>query len=487
MQQPGQCSVAVHMMGKGAAASAAGGRPSATECLACRLGWVSSLWQRGIASILSCFTSLLVSCKGAMAACRNFGALGERAGSAGAMLAATSGRAQSESPARGFLPPPHARRLPATRPPPACRRHRLPLLQAMTSCHWCWPSCAPSTWQLQSAHAAAGGTCPLPTACGRRTLSQSRRLGRQLLCRRLRRHSSSSSRGNIASSIARQASGSCVTVHAAAPLHAAHLPPCDTRRPASPAVLAVQWDAALSSPNGYIRTVRVEREAHGSAPLAAVSAAPCGTLLLSASADGALCLWEIATPAAAAGSDAAPPLRPRLLCRTQHPGPLAWAQLAAPETALSAGGAAACVWRVEQPRQGQQEQSPQLRLVRHVTVEGGGVLCAAAFDMHLACGCSDGAVRVLDVGSGTCTKLLRLHRAGVTALQHVQRGDLDLLVRCGSRGRLRGSRPAGRATSQGPFCFAPAGDASAAAGPPRPAPAAAAATAACCSPTPTAL
>jgi hypothetical protein len=50
--------------------------------------------------------------------------------------------------------------------------------------------------------------------------------------------------------------------------------------------------------------------------------------------------------------------------------------------------------------------------------------------MHAA----DGSVRVLDLYSGSCVKLLRLHQrglrgGGVTALQHVRHGELDLLVR----------------------------------------------------------
>lgn len=41
----------------------------------------------------------------------------------------------------------------------------------------------------------------------------------------------------------------------------------------------------------------------------------------------------------------------------------------------------------------------------------------------------DGSIRLYDTYTGRCTKLLRLHSARVTALQHVRHGSLDLLVR----------------------------------------------------------
>lgn len=108
------------------------------------------------------------------------------------------------------------------------------------------------------------------------------------------------------------------------------------------------------------------------------------------------------------------------------------------------------MWRVSQ-------DPPQLRLLRRWPVDG-RVVCAAAWDQYLAAGCgerslgglprrtcaalpaatpdgpsypgaADGAVRIFDAFTGTCSKLLRPHQQGVAALQHVRRGEEDLLVR----------------------------------------------------------
>lgn len=176
-------------------------------------------------------------------------------------------------------------------------------------------------------------------------------------------------------------------------------------------LFALQWRRAFAGPADHVRTVRVEREAHGGAAVTALSASAGGNLLLSAGADGCICLWDLSpccTPGSGGGSA---PLRPRLLARGQHPSPVVWAQLLAPDSALSATATAAFVWRIERPEwpgvgaagagaagaagatggasssSGSAPQ-PAFRLLRRFSAES-GVTCAAAWDQFLAVGCGE--------------------------------------------------------------------------------------------------
>lgn len=208
--------------------------------------------------------------------------------------------------------------------------------------------------------------------------------------------------------------------------------------------MSSQWARLFAAPPlDHVRTVAVESGAHGGSALTAISAAPAGTLLASAGADGSLVLWDLARA------------RPRLLCRAQQPERVVWAHLLSPSLLASVGPAAAYMWRVEQS-----SGSVRLAMLRRWPVDG-RVTCAAAWDQYVAAGCgelqgagaaagrswglpgaslgtypccataaaADGAVRVFDAYSGTCSKLLRLHQQGVSALQHVRRGEEDLLAR----------------------------------------------------------
>jgi hypothetical protein len=199
--------------------------------------------------------------------------------------------------------------------------------------------------------------------------------------------------------------------------------------PTLPACVAcLQWDAVFQNPGAYLRSVRVERGAHTAAVTAC--SAVGGRLLATASADGSLCLWAL--PAA---PQLAPQPAPRVLCRAQHPGPVSYVKLLNPETAVTACGACAFLWRIETPQpagagsstgargtraaaaaaataaapwDGLQQGSREFRLVRRIPLEssdassskggsssggsgGGGmrIQCAAAWDMYLAAGCGE--------------------------------------------------------------------------------------------------
>ncbi|KAL4853494.1 hypothetical protein ACK3TF_005517 [Chlorella vulgaris] len=242
-----------------------------------------------------------------------------------------------------------------------------------------------------------------------------------------------------------------------------------------------QWclvfDAA--SPRYHTRSVLVER-AHTAAVSSLSSlAVPGCSWLASSSADSSVCLWNLEG-------------RPAVLCRAVHPGPVLFVQLQSPETALSVCAEAAYLWRIEPAagseaaaggstagaaaasraeQQGRRSNTAggaaggsssgsgscaaehrsvacqggrkeegcppafHFRLLRRIpfgtsgcSSGGGRASCAAAWDNWLAAGCEDGSVRLYDTYTGRCTKLLRLHSARVTALQHVQHSGLDLLV-----------------------------------------------------------
>ncbi|KAL4421757.1 hypothetical protein ABPG77_009740 [Micractinium sp. CCAP 211/92] len=214
--------------------------------------------------------------------------------------------------------------------------------------------------------------------------------------------------------------------------------------------LEAQWARLLSRPEEFVRTVRPERRAHAAA-VTSLSALPGAGLLASASADRTVRLWAL--PARGA-------LRPSLLCTVQHPAGVLWVHLLSPELCASATAAAVFVWRIEPAPAGAAGSAPvsgsncdnsgtlspsgrQLRLLRRVAVDGGGgsrplLQCACAWDQFCAVGCADGTVRVLDLFSGACSKLLRLHGSrGVAALQAVRGpGGADLFVSGGSDGRL---------------------------------------------------
>ena len=204
---------------------------------------------------------------------------------------------------------------------------------------------------------------------------------------------------------------------------------CPAHLACLPAHLAcLQWDAVFQNPGAHLRSVRVEGGAHTAAVTSC--SAVGGRLLATASADGSLCLWAL--PAA---PQLAPQPAPRVLCRAQHPGPVAYVKLLNPETAVTACGASVFLWRIETPGgssssaaagaargtraaaaaaaataaapwDGLQQGSRQFRLVRRIPVDssgagsskgasssgsGGGmrIQCAAAWDMYLAAGCGE--------------------------------------------------------------------------------------------------
>ncbi|PSC74749.1 hypothetical protein C2E20_2455 [Micractinium conductrix] len=229
------------------------------------------------------------------------------------------------------------------------------------------------------------------------------------------------------------------------------------------AFLEAKWRLVFSATAAYVRGVRADRSAHSGA-VTALSALAGAGLLASASLDRTLCLWAL--PQTGSGAAA---LRARLLARAQHPAPVLFAALLSPELAVSVTAASVHVWRIEPtaaaaaagtstvaaaaaaaaagpPSQGTPSGAVQLRLLRRVAVDGGGgggpagragrVLCAAAWDMLVAVGCADGAVRVFDLCSAACTQILRLHSQGVTAVQAVQTPAGDLLVSGGGDTRI---------------------------------------------------
>ncbi|KAL4431456.1 hypothetical protein ABPG75_006712 [Micractinium tetrahymenae] len=222
--------------------------------------------------------------------------------------------------------------------------------------------------------------------------------------------------------------------------------------------LEAQWARAFSQPSHFVRAVRPERAAHAAA-VTALSALPGAGLLASASADRSLRLWALPSRGT---------LRPVPLGAAQHPAAVLWVHLLSPELCASATAAAVFVWRIEPApagaagaagselgsagaadsaqASGSGSDVPagrRLRLLRHMAVDGGGgsrplLQCACAWDQYCAAGCADGTVRVLDLFSGACSKLLRLHDSrGVAAVQAVRGpGGADLLVSGGRDGRL---------------------------------------------------
>lgn len=158
-----------------------------------------------------------------------------------------------------------------------------------------------------------------------------------------------------------------------------------------------KWQRVWTAPGAYTRKLRLEQGAH--AAVTALSASPCGRRLASAAADGSLALWDVGAPGAGA------PLRPRLLCRAQHPRGEAvlWARLLAPDTAASATATALFLWRAEPSSSGSGSSSAvggasvggagvqlAFRLLRRIAVEGSRVACAAAWgDQFLAAGCGE--------------------------------------------------------------------------------------------------
>ena len=205
----------------------------------------------------------------------------------------------------------------------------------------------------------------------------------------------------------------------ARPLHPMPPGPTCSLSPAPPT--PPQWRHAFASPADFIRTVRVEREAHGGAAVTALSAAPSGGLLLSAGADGSLLLWDLSPCCAPASGGGPAALRPRLLCQARHPSPLVWAQLLSPEAALAATAAAAFVWRVERPEAaaaaggsragaGSEPGPPSFRLLRRFALEGGAT-CAAAWDQFVAVGCGEprSSCSMPATGGQTCRLLCHAH------------------------------------------------------------------------------
>lgn len=130
---------------------------------------------------------------------------------------------------------------------------------------------------------------------------------------------------------------------------------------------------------------------------AVTSCSTLGTLLVTASADTTARVWDLATT--------------RQVAKLCHHEPQIFARLLSPSLVLTAGPTQTTLWRLPP-----EEAAP--RVVRTFHQGQSPAACATAWDNYVALGCSDGAVRVYDVFSGCMTKLHRLHRGRVTALQH---------------------------------------------------------------------